>query len=403
MPDSHHSSISSLSAARRARLASMGLFFTAGWVFASWGVHVPTVKEKFGLDDAQLSVALFAVAGGSIVAMPKIGKWAARVGTRAACTVGGLGACIATSLILLMPWYWPVVVLLAMYGALGAALDVSMNTEAADVEAALGKPIVSSLHGMFSLGGLAGAAAGGFALSHGMAPALHFALASAVGAAIILVSRPYLLPHVAMPEPTASEQQARARAHVRRGVLALGILALVALIAEGAMYDWSTVYMRDVVHASTGIASAAYAAFSGGMALGRFSGDAVRARVDDGRLVVGSGILASGGMVLGLLVPTPWVALAGFALMGLGLSNMMPVMFLAAARVPGLHAAEGVARVAAMAYIGLLIGPVLIGVTAHATTLPIGMSVVIACAALVAAAGPYVLRPARREARAVAN
>ncbi|CAM2139075.1 MFS transporter [Pararobbsia alpina] len=388
--------------ARRARLASMGLFFTAGWVFASWGVHVPTVKEKFGLDDAQLSVALFAVAGGSILAMPKVGKWAARVGTRTACTVGGLGACLMTSLILLMPWYWPVVVLLALYGALGAALDVSMNTEAADVEAAIGKPIVSSLHGMFSLGGLAGAAAGGFALSHGMAPALHFALASAVGAIIILISRPYLLPHVGLPETSDGDMHAHARAKARRGVLALGILALVALIAEGAMYDWSTVYMRDVVHATTGMASAAYAAFSGGMSIGRFSGDAVRARVDDGRLVVGSGLLASGGMLLGLLVPMPLVALAGFALMGLGLSNMMPVMFLAAARVPGLHAAEGVARVAAMAYIGLLIGPVLIGITSHATNLPIGMSVVIACAVLVAAAGPRVLR-SPRTTRAVAN
>ena len=371
----------------------MGLFFTAGWVFASWGVHVPTVKEKFGLDDAQLSVALFAVAGGSILAMPKVGKWAARVGTKTACTVGGLGACAITSLILLMPWYWPVVALLALYGALGAALDVAMNTEAADVEAAIGKPIVSSLHGMFSLGGLAGAAAGGFALSHGMAPAMHFALASAVGAAIIVASRPHLLPHTALPESDASDAaDDHARRKVRRGVIALGVLALVALIAEGAMYDWSTVYMRDVVHASTGMASAAYAAFSGGMALGRFSGDYVRGHVDDGRLVVGSGILAGGGMLLGLLVPAPLVALAGFALMGLGLSNMMPVMFLAAARVPGLRAAEGVARVAAMAYIGLLIGPVLIGITSHATNLPIGMSVVIACAVLVAAAGPSVLR-----------
>ncbi|MEJ0003165.1 MAG: MFS transporter [Pararobbsia sp.] len=368
----------------------MGLFFTAGWVFASWGVHVPTVKEKFGLDDAQLSIALFAVAGGSIAAMPVIGKWAARVGTRTACTIGGVSACGVTSVLLLMPEYWLVVALLAAYGAMGAALDVSMNTEAAAVEAALGKPIVSSLHGMFSAGGLAGAAAGGLALSHGMRPEVHFALASAIGAAIIVASQPFLLPHTL---PAALDAAGHAnQQRLRRGLFALGALALVALVAEGAMYDWSTVYMRDVVHASPGVASAAYAAFSGGMALGRFSGDFVRAHVDDARLVVGSGLLASAGMLLGLLVPLPLVALLGFALMGLGLANMMPVMFLAAARVPGLHAAEGVARVAATAYVGLLIGPVLIGLTSHATNLPIGMSVVIACAVLVALAGPRVLR-----------
>jgi fucose permease len=388
----------SAAAALRARIATMGLFFTAGWVFASWGVHVPTVKEKFGLNDAQLSIALFAVAGGSIASMPVIGKWAAHVGTRTACTVGGIGACLITSLILLVPWYWPVVALLAVYGGLGAALDVSMNTEAADVEAATGRPIVSSLHGMFSVGGLAGATAGGLALSSGMRPDVHFALASAVGALIIVASRPFLLPHV---QPASIDAADRARQRrLRRGLFALGVLALVALIAEGAMYDWSTVYMRDVVRASTGVASAAYAAFSGGMALGRFSGDFVRAHVDDARLMVGSGIFAAAGMLLGLLVPSPYVALLGFALMGLGLSNMMPVMFLAAARVPGLRAAEGVAGVAAIAYVGLLIGPVLIGMTAHATTLPIGMSVVILCALLVAVSSPWVLRPAQPQVEA---
>jgi predicted MFS family arabinose efflux permease len=384
--------VSSTAIATRARIATMGLFFTAGWVFASWGVHVPTVKEKFGLDDAQLSIALFAVAGGSIAAMPVVGKWAARVGTRTACTVGGIGACLVTSLILLVPWYWPVVALLALYGGLGAALDVSMNTEAADVEAAVGRPIVSSLHGMFSVGGLAGAAAGGLALSSGMRPEVHFALASAIGASIIIASRPFLLPHTP-PESIDAAGLAHQR-HLRRGLLALGVLALVALIAEGAMYDWSTVYMRDVVHASTGMASAAYAAFSGGMAVGRFSGDFVRGHVNDSRLMVGSGIFAAAGMALALLVPMPLVALLGFVLLGLGLSNMMPVMFLAAARVPGLHAAQGVAGVAATAYVGLLIGPVLIGMTAHATTLPVGMSVVIVCALLVAIASPWVLRPA---------
>ncbi len=384
-PDAHR--MLSLPVRQRARTATMALFFVAGMMYASWGVHVPTVRDKFALSPALLSIALFAVAGGSIAAMLTIARWIARVGSRVACLAGGLVMSACAALILVVPDYPMLLVVLALFGFSMATLDVAMNAEASAVELALGKPIMSSLHGMFSIGGMAGAAAGGALLSAGMSPAVHLALAAATCAAVLVAASPAVLPHV----PHHDEAHGSGNRWRSPALWMLGGIALVALIAEGAMYDWATVYMRDVVAASPAAASAAYAAFSGGMAAARFAGDAVRARFGAPQLVFASASLACAGMIGALLVPHAAAVLIGFTLMGLGLANMMPVLFAAAARVKGIHAAEGLAHVAGLAYFGLLFGPVVIGAVAQAANLSIGLSVVALCAALVAIVAPKVL------------
>ncbi|AQQ37200.1 MFS transporter [Burkholderia cenocepacia] len=384
-PDAHR--VLPLPARQRARTASMALFFVAGMMYASWGVHVPTVRDKFALSPGLLSIALFAVAGGSIVAMLSIARWIARVGSRTACLAGGLVMSACAALILVVPDYWMLLAVLALFGFSMATLDVAMNAEASAVEIALGKPIMSSLHGMFSIGGMGGAAAGGALLSAGMAPAAHLALAAAVGAAVLVAASPAVLPHV----PHHEQAHGGGNRWRSPALWMLGGIALIALIAEGAMYDWATVYMRDVVAASPALASAAYAAFSGGMAIARFAGDAVRARFGAPQLVFASASLACAGMIGALLLPYSAAVLTGFTLMGLGLANMMPVLFAAAARVKGIHAAEGLAHVAGLAYFGLLFGPVAIGAVAQASNLTVGLSVVALCAALVALVAPKVL------------
>ncbi|MFW2275427.1 MULTISPECIES: MFS transporter [Burkholderia cepacia complex] len=384
-PDAHR--VLPLPARQRARTASMALFFVAGMMYASWGVHVPTVRDKFALSPGLLSIALFAVAGGSIVAMLSIARWIARVGSRTACLAGGLVMSACAALILVVPDYWMLLAVLTLFGFSMATLDVAMNAEASAVEIALGKPIMSSLHGMFSIGGMAGAAAGGALLSAGMAPAAHLALAAAAGAAVLVAASPAVLPHV----PHHEQAHGGGNRWRSPALWMLGGIALIALIAEGAMYDWATVYMRDVVAASPALASAAYAAFSGGMAIARFAGDAVRARFGAPQLVFASASLACAGMIGALLLPYSAAVLTGFTLMGLGLANMMPVLFAAAARVKGIHAAEGLAHVAGLAYFGLLFGPVAIGAVAQASNLTVGLSVVALCAALVALVAPKVL------------
>ena len=389
LPAAHHALPAA--ARNRARNATMALFFIAGMMYASWGVHVPTVRDRFHLNPALLSFALLAVAVGSIAAMATNGPWIARVGSRRACLAGGLTMSVCAALILIVPSYWLLLVVLAVFGVGLATLDVAMNAEASAVEIAMGRPIMSTLHGMSSVGGMAGAAAGGALMSRGMAPSVHLALAAAVSALVLLVACPAVLPHVPHAEHPDAHTP-RANRWRSPALWALGIFALIALIAEGAMYDWATVYMRDIVIATPAVASAAYAAFSGGMAAARFGGDAVRARFGAPQLVMASASLAFAGMIGALLLPYPVTALAGFTLMGLGLANMMPVLFAAAARVKGIHAAEGLAHVAGLAYFGMLLGPVIIGGIAQVTSLPIGLSVVALCAALIAIAGPRVLR-----------
>lgn len=374
----------------RARYATMAVFFIAGMLYASWGVHVPTVRDKFHLSPGALSIALLAVAAGSIIAMLTNGPWISRVGTRRACLAGGIGMTVFGSLILLAPSYWLLVLVLALFGFSMATLDVAMNAEASAVEEALERPIMSSLHGMFSVGGMAGAAAGGAMLAHGLPPVAHLALACAVSLVVLLVSMPNVLPHV--PHAASAHGGSSSNRWRSRALWALGALALIALIAEGAMYDWATVYMRDVVLATPALSSAAYAAFTGGMAAGRFGGDAVRARFGAPQLIFASAALAFIGMVAALVVPSALVTMAGFTLMGLGLANMMPVLFAAAARVDGVSPAEGLAQVAGLAYFGLLFGPVLIGGVAQISTLPIGLSVVAACAALIALVGQRIMK-----------
>nr|WP_245964867.1 MFS transporter [Trinickia dinghuensis] len=377
-------------ARERARYATMALFFIAGMAYATWGVHVPTVRDKFHLDPAALSVALFVLTGGSIAATVTNAKWITRVGTRRACLVGGLVLAGSMALILVAPTYWVLLPVLAAFGAGMATMDVAMNAEASAVEQALGRPIMSSLHGMFSIGGMIGAGAGGIALAHGMSSLIHMLLAALVCAGVLVLACPSVLPHV---PHTESHHESSKASRWRSPVLwALGAVALIALIAEGAMYDWAAVYMRDVVRSTPAFASAGYAAFTGAMAAGRFAGDAVRARFGAVQLVFVSASLACVGMIGALVLPFSVTALVGFAMMGLGLANMMPVIFAAAMRVKGIHAAEGLAHVASIAYVGLLFGPVLIGGVAQATNLSVGLSVVALCAALVAFIGPRVLK-----------
>lgn len=373
-----------------ARAATMALFFANGATFATWGIHIPTVKARFGLSEASLSLAMFMVAAGAIVAMKFAGQWAARVGTRRASVQGGVAFGVMTGLLMLMPSYPTLLAVLLLFGITNAGFDVAINAQAATVEANHHKPIISSLHGMFSLGGMVGAAVGGVLLELGVPPAVHCGGMALVTMVAALCAGPFMLPdHVHAEGESAHPTTGRT-------LFLLGVLAFLGLVGEGAMYDWTTVYMREIAQSPEAVASAGYAAFSGGMALARFGGDFARGRWGNMRVLGASGVLATGGILLALLWPAPMAVLTGFALMGVGAANMVPIFFITASRLPGVPAAEGIAAVARFAYVGLLIGPVIIGLIAHRSDLRWGLSVVALTMALIAVAGPRAIRPPER-------
>ncbi len=373
---------------QHARLATMLLFFVCGAAYATWGIHIPTIQQRFALSEAWLSVAMFAVAGGAILAMPKVGRWVGRAGSHYASHYSGLFLGAALALILLIPTFAALLPLLLLFGAGNAALDVAMNAQAITVEKHLGRPIMSSLHGMFSLGGMVGATLGGLLLAAGITPLQHcLGMGGLTALSTLLGSRLLLPDHHPDEDRTATHLQ-----HPRsnRLIWALGGLAFLGLIAEGGMYDWSVIYLRDAAQASSAQSSAAYAAFSGGMALGRFGGDRLRARYGSIALLRYSAMLAFAGMALALLWPS--TAIVGFALAGLGAANLIPVLFSASAHIPDTAPAEGIAGVARLAYIGLLLGPVMIGALAHATGLRIGLGLIALCTALIGLLAHKVLR-----------
>lgn len=358
-------------AVARATRGTMALFFVNGATFATWGVHIPTIKARFGLSDAMLSFAMLAVAGGAILAMGPVGRWVGRLGSARASMLGGVAFACCTVAILAMPAFGLLLPMLLAFGMANAAFDVAMNAQAATVEASRTRPVMSALHGMFSLGGMAGAAFGGLMLTLGVHPVAHAALIGAMTALVALgTARGLLADHPVLP---TSDHH---REHASRALWLLGVMAFLGLLGEGAMYDWTAVYMRDVADAPLGWISFGYAAFSGGMACGRFGGDRLRARFGDARTLTGSAWVGFAGIVLAIAAPWPVPTLVGFTLMGLGAANMVPIFFVAASRLPGVTAAEAIARVARFAYVGLLLGPVIIGGVAHVSDLRIGLAVV---------------------------
>ncbi|CAM3936940.1 MFS transporter [Roseateles saccharophilus] len=362
-------------------------FFVLGVMFATWGVHVPTVKGHYGLGEQALAIAMLAGGAGALLALAQAGRVVGRWGPRSVSAAMGLLCCAAIASLLVGQAYAALLAVMLVFGASGSLLDVAINTEATEIERLSARPLMSGFHGMFSLGGMAGASLGSAAPALGLSPQAHLLLAAGLGAAVVLIASRAMLP---VPEKAAEEKHPLS---LPRGpLLLLGVLAAMGLIAEGAMYDWSVLFMKQERASSASTAALAYASFSGAMAAGRFGGDWVRARLAPRRLMRASGVLAAAGMALALALPSAPVALAGFALVGLGLSNVVPVLFSAAAQVPGVSSAHGIAAVSGVGYLGMMAGPPLIGLVAEHASLGAGLVVVVVFAVFMALSAKRAMR-----------
>jgi MFS transporter len=360
-------------APRAARAAVAAFFALAGIALGSWVARIPAVQTRLGLDPGALGLALLGISAGAVVAMPSCGWLIARWGSRRVVETAGLAACALLILPPLAPNGWLLWLTLAAFGAAYGVLDVAMNTQAAAVEMRYGRPIMSSFHGVFSVGGLAGSAAAGFVASRGIAPAPHLIGVAIVLAAIALVARTRLL-----PPSTDDAAGGPAFARPSRALAGLGAIAFCVLLAEGAIGDWSAVYLTSVLGAAAGVGAAGYAAFSLTMAAGRFAGDSLAARFGPVGLARGGGLLIALGMALTLLVDRANLAIAGFAVAGIGMAGLFPVAITAAGRTPGVPAATAIAAVATLGYLGFLAGPPAIGMAAQAAGLRVGLGLVAA-------------------------
>jgi predicted MFS family arabinose efflux permease len=326
---------------------------------------------------------------GALAALAQAGRVVGRHGPSAVTAVMGVLCCASVACLLAWPAYGALLAVMLVFGVSGSLFDVAINTEASEIERQTGRPLMSGFHGMFSLGGMAGATLGSAAPALGLTPQGHLLLSTGLGAAAALLASRAMLP---VPPREAEEKQPLS---LPRGpLLLLGVLASMGLIAEGAMYDWSVLFMKQERGSEASTAALAYASFSGAMAAGRFGGDWVRARLSGTRLMRASGVLAAAGMALALAVPSPWIALLGFAGVGLGLSNVVPVLFSAASQTPGVSPAHGIAAVSGVGYLGMMAGPPLIGLVAEHSSLRAGLVVVVVFAVFMALSAKRAMRSA---------
>jgi fucose permease len=268
---------------------------------------------------------------------------------------------------------------MVLVGIGSALMDVAINAEGSLLETASGTKVMSGFHAMFSTGGMAGAAAGAALSTTAWSPAAQLAaIGAALAISIVAISRHMLAAH---PEDDAH----RTHFSLPRGrLLMLGLLCAVGMLSEGAMYDWSVLYLEQDLHSPHAQAALGFAGFSLAMAIGRFGGDALRERFAPKPLLVASALVSALAMALVLAADDPLVALIGFAFVGFGMANLVPILFMAASQTPAVAPSSAIAAVSSLGYLGFVGGPPLIGGIAQHAGLTAGLAVVVVGCALVA-------------------
>ncbi|MUT90741.1 MFS transporter [Streptomyces sp. Z38] len=356
---------------RRARYAVAAVFAVHGAVTGSFATRVPWIQDHAGVSAGQLGLALAFPALGASLAMPLAGGISHRFGARNA--LRGLLALWTLALILpsLAPNLLTLCLALFVYGATAGMSDVAMNALGVEVENRLDRSIMSGLHGMWSVGAVVGSAAGTVAAHLGSDARLHHALAAAVLTVVGFVACAWVLDL----QPTEDEEPPPRFALPPRSALLIGAIGFCAVFAEGASLDWSAVYLRDQLETSAGLAAACTTGFTLTMAVARIAGDRVVDRFGAVRTVRASGVVALLGGLLIVFAGHPAVAMAGFALMGLGIAVVVPLCFAAAGR-SGSNPSLAIAGVATITYTSGLIAPSAIGMLAQATSLVVSFVLV---------------------------
>ncbi|MCZ4120543.1 MFS transporter [Streptomyces sp. H39-S7] len=385
----------------RLRVALTTFFALDGFIFAGWVVRIPAIKAQVGASASELGLALLGVSAGAVATMVLTGGLCRRFGSRRITVVTGVLMSLSIALPPLTHSALALGLVLLVFGAAYGGMNVAINSVAVDLVAALRRPVMSGFHAAYSLGGLLGAALGGVLAPH-LSPTTHLLLLAPVGLLVAAVAgRTLLTGRITAPPDDRQDPSAvvgpvagETAPAVRRTGLVVAVFGLIALCTaygEGALAEWGPLHIQEDLGGGQGIAAAGYAAVALAMALGRLSGTALLERLGQTRALVLGGLTAAAGMLLGALAPSVWMALAGFAVTGLGLANLFPI---AIARAGELAGPSGVAAASTLGYSGMLLGPPSIGFLADAVGLPTALTTVAVLAAT-ASAIAYAVRNTR--------
>jgi MFS family permease len=299
-----------------------------------------------------------------------------RYGSKQISTGSSLLLCLSVALLGLASNGATLATALFIFGAFAAAMDVSMNAQGVEVEKGLGAPTMSRFHGMFSLGGMIGAGLGGVAAAHGIGVPLHFGASAALNFLALVVASRFLLD---AHETGLQREHRLPLTKIPRVLFALSAIGFCSLLSEGAMADWTAVYLKQVLQAGAGTAATGYAVFSASMAIFRFLGDIITARLGPMLTVRTGSLVAAGGLVWALSVQSPEWSFPGFAATGAGFSVIIPLVFGSGGRVESINPGAGIATVTGIGYIGFIVGPPTIGFASQLFTLRYALGIVVAC------------------------
>ncbi|MDH5834342.1 MFS transporter [Luteimonas kalidii] len=369
--------------------ATRAAFFIPGFVIATWAPLVPFAKLRTGLDEAGLGLVLLCLGLGSLLAMPLAGALAARQGCRRVMLGSTVLMLAALPLLALVPDAWLLGLVLLLFGAAVGAMDCTMNIQAVVVEREAARPMMSGFHAFYSVGSLAGALLATVVLGTGRGPLAATLAVAAIAALLCAASMrawrrdraPNDAPVFALP---------------RGVVVAIGAVCFVSFLAEGAMLDWSAVFLHEVRGIAVAQAGWGFVAFNLTMTATRLVGDGVIARLGRAPTVLAGGAVGACGLALAVLAPGLGASLAGHALLGVGCANIVPVMFSLAGEQRRMPAHLAIPAVSTFGYAGVLAGPALIGFVAQGASLVFAL---LAVAATLAAAALLGARIGARHAR----
>ena len=365
---------------RREQLSTRIVFFIAGFGMAAWAPLVPFAKIRANIDDGLLGLLLLCLGAGSIVAMPLAGALAARLGCRLVIIFSTGLMCLTLPLLATVSSIPQLVASLLVFGAGIGSLDVAMNIQAVIVERASGQTMMSGFHGLFSLGGIVGAAGITVLLGAGASPLTAVWCVIAGVAVALALSASRLLAY-------GSKNEGPAFAIPHGIVLFIGALCFILFLTEGAVLDWSAVFLTSVRGMDASHAGLGYAAFALTMTIGRLTGDRVVRSFGPVRIVIFGGLCAAGGVALATLISSWQVALLGYALVGVGCSNIVPVLFSSVGRQTIMPENVAIPAITTLGYAGILVGPAAIGFVSHSANLQTAFMILAVLLLGVAASG----------------
>ncbi|ASW73522.1 MFS transporter [Chryseobacterium piperi] len=375
----------------KAKTATQLIFLVCGLGIASWAPMVPLAKDRLALNEADLGLLLLLLGGGALLMMPLSGILINRLGTRKIIAVSVLLSAILLPWLLIISNIYLMGAVLFAFGCSIGTIDVAMNAHGVQVQNEYGKPIMSSLHGLFSVGGLFGSLGLGFLMKLGLNPIYASVSISILLIFLLVIQFRFLFDyetereiilkfsHVDVENKNTSRFQ-----WLDSKILVLGLMCFIVFLSEGAMLDWSAVFLRDTKGVEPEFSGIGYAAFSVAMAVMRLSGDSLISKLNSRIVVIGGSIIASLGVMI--LTFSTWIplSLAGFTLLGVGAANIVPVFFSEGGRISGISSTVAIPAITTIGYAGSLAGPALLGFIAHHFSLTVAFEMIALLFVLVA-------------------